>query len=141
MIPRKGYGGMTNASERLRAVAHATLEAVGEGPAQVQVLSFPRSDRGKANLDAVRSYFSGQFLDHTSGLHRLVIDLSGVTALDSAALGPLVQKLREIQEHQGHLVLCGVEAPALREIFALTRFDRVFPILVTRAEAVAAAGR
>jgi anti-sigma B factor antagonist len=78
-------------------------------------------------------------LDHTHGWNRLVLDLSGVPALDSAALGPLVQKLREVQEANGRLVLTGVEAPALREIFALTRFDRVFPIVPDRAAAIAQA--
>jgi anti-sigma B factor antagonist len=105
----------------------------------VKVVSFVRNERGQVSFDTVRAYFSALMLDHTHGWNRLVLDLSGVPALDSAALGPLVQKLREVQEANGRLVLTGVEAPALREIFALTRFDRVFPIVPDRAAAIAQA--
>ncbi|MCS6971279.1 MAG: STAS domain-containing protein [Planctomycetota bacterium] len=105
----------------------------------VRVVSFARDERGQVPNDAVRAYFASLMLDHTHEWHRVVFDLSGVASLDSAALGPLVQKLRETQASQGRLVLTGVEAPALREIFALTRFDRVFPILPNRAAAIAMA--
>jgi len=106
---------------------------------EVHVVSFIRDDRGLVSHEQARRYFASAMLEHTHGWARVVLDLSGVPALDSAALGPLVQKLREVQELNGKLVLTGVEAPALREIFALTRFDRVFPILPTTATAVAIA--
>lgn len=105
----------------------------------VRVVSFIPGDRGSPSHEAVRAYFANTFLEHTRPWNHLVLDLGGVPALDSAALGPLVQKLREIQETRGKLVLTGVDAPALREIFALTRFDRVFTIVGERAAAVAAA--
>lgn len=124
-----------SSSECQRALAAVTVEEL----AGVRVVSFPPSDRGLANHDTVRTYFAQAFLDHVQGCHRLVLDLSGVAALDSAALGPLVQKLRDVQENRGRLVLTGVEAPALREIFALTRFDRVFAIVSGRDAAIAAA--
>lgn len=104
----------------------------------VHIVAFTRDEHGLADSDRVRHYFSGDFLKSTAGVRRMVIDLSGIAALDSASLGPLVQKLREIQDLKGHLALAGVASPALREIFALTRFDKVFPIYPTRAEAVAA---
>lgn len=105
----------------------------------VRVLSFQLDEQGRAPLDPVRRYFASAFLDHTAGWHHLVIDLTGVATLDSSCLGPLVQKLRQVQEAQGRLVLAGVASPALEEIFALTRFDKVFPIVATRAEALALA--
>jgi anti-anti-sigma factor len=123
------------ASDRQRAMA--SVQVASEGA--VRVLSFARGADGNVPFEVVRAYFAGSMLDHTHGWHRLAIDLGGVGTLDSAALGPLVQKLREVQANGGKLVLTGVEAPALREIFALTRFDRVFPILPTRALAIAAA--
>jgi anti-anti-sigma factor len=139
-IGRKGKPGMSQhqSSDHLRASTHlVATERVGD----VSIVSFPRNERGQVNADHVRSYFASQFLDHTHDLHRVVLDLSGVAALDSAALGPLVQKLREIQAHQGRLVLCGVDMPALKEIFALTRFDKVFPIVADRGTAVALAAK
>lgn len=117
-------------------IAHLVrLEPVGA----VQVLSFLRGAFGSAMQDQVRLYFARTFLEHTAGIDRLVVDLGGVEALDSAALGPLVQKLRDVNARGGRLALCRVEAPALREIFALTRFDKVFPIHADREAAVAEA--
>ncbi len=104
----------------------------------VSTVSFHQDEHGLANADQVRSYFANDFLRNTAGIRRLVIDLSGVASLDSASLGPLVQKLREIQDLKGNLALAGVHSPALREIFALTRFDKVFSIYGNRAEAVTA---
>ncbi len=114
---------------------HAVLFAEENG---VHIITFARDERGNADQDQVRHFFANDLLPQTQGWKRLVIDLSGVVSLDSASLGPLVQKLREIQDLQGRMALAGVTSPALREIFALTRFDKVFPIHPTSDEAVAA---
>ncbi len=104
----------------------------------VHTIAFHHDQQGQANTDLVLAYFAQDFLPSTAGVRRLVIDLSGVLSLNSASLGPLVQKLREIQDLEGQLALAGVTSPALKEIFALTRFDKVFPLYQTRAEAIAA---
>jgi anti-anti-sigma factor len=104
----------------------------------VHTIAFHQDEGGVANAEVVQNYFATDFLKTTHGIKRLVIDLSGVGTLNSASLGPLVQKLREIQDLKGSLALAGVTSPALREIFALTRFDKVFPIYPLRAEAVRA---
>lgn len=127
--------GSIGSSEYQRMMTH--IQVTEEGP--VHVVSFVRNDQGQVGFEYVRTYLASAMLEHTHGWNRLVLDLSGVPALDSSALGPLVQKLREVQEAQGRLVLTGVDAPALKEIFALTRFDRVFPILPSRPLAVATA--
>lgn len=105
---------------------------------QVQVITFPLDARGLANPEMTRMYFSGKFSEQVAGFDRLVVDMTGVQALDSSALGPLVQKLRDVQKRGGKMALTGLIAPALREIFALTRFDKVFVITPSRAEAIAA---
>lgn len=115
------------------------LYVLHEETSGVHVVSFLRDAEGVAPLEPVKHYFATGFLDHTSGWHRLVVDLSGVATLDSACLGPLVQKFRQTQKSAGRLVLTGVTSPALEEIFALTRFDKVFPITHDRAEAIAIA--
>ncbi len=104
----------------------------------IRAISFQRDERGQANQEMVRLYFSNEFLKSTSGVRNLVIDLTGVLSLDSAALGPLVQKLREVHDLDGRMALAGVVSPALKEIFALTRFDKVFPIYPSRQEAMSA---
>jgi len=113
----------------LKVVIDATVKGV-------HVLSFPRDAEGLCNLDQVRTFFANDFLGHVAATRRLIIDLSGVASLDSSCLGPLVQKMREIKDQGGRLVLVGVEAPALQEIFALTRFDKVFPIYHTVNDAL-----
>ncbi len=104
----------------------------------VHVLSFRRDELGIADLDQVRHYFAQRFLEETAAFPKLVIDLAGVATLDSACLGPLVQRLRQTQANHGRLALCGVDSPALDEIFSLTRFDKVFPFYKLRADAVGA---
>ena len=108
-----------------------------DGP--VSVISFAKGEDGHVHLEPVKLYLATRLLEHTAGIDRLVIDLSGVASLDSSCLGPLIQKLRQVQQAKGRLVLTGISSPALEEILALTRFDKVFPILKTRAEAVALA--
>lgn len=102
------------------------------------ILTFRRDELGIADLDQVRHYFAHRFLADTNICTRLVIDLTGVATLDSACLGPLVQRLRQTQQSGGRLALCGVDSPALEEIFTLTRFDKVFVFYKTRVDAVAA---
>lgn len=105
----------------------------------VHVIAFNRDERGSADQDQVRFFFANELLIRTQAWPRLVIDLTGVVTLDSSSLGPLVQKLRDTQDVKGSLALTGLVSPALREIFAITRFDKVFAIYPTRAEAVVAA--
>lgn len=103
----------------------------------ITVVSFRRNEHGTADLDQVRHWFANVFLLSSQPAERMVIDLTGVPTLDSSCLGPLVQKLRQAQTAGGRLALTGVESPALEEIFALTRFDKVFPIFKHRNEATA----
>lgn len=102
----------------------------------ITVVSMALDGSGKANSEAVRHFFSTRFLDVTEGTVRLVVDLDGIATLDSAALGPLVQRLREVQQAGGRMALCSVNASGLREIFALTRFDQIFPIFPDRQQAL-----
>ncbi len=104
----------------------------------VHVVTFAREGQAAAPQEAVRRFFSEEFFKATANSSLLVVDLTGVTSLDSSSLGPLVQKLRETSDRKGKMALSGVQSPALREIFALTRFDKVFPIYPDRATAVQA---
>jgi len=122
-----------SANDSTRQSRRPVVETVVSG---VTVFSFPHEPGALANLDQVRNYFATAFAENAAPLRRLAIDFTGVSTLDSSCLGPLLQKLRDVHDHGGRLVLCCVESPALREIFALTRFDKVFPIYPTRAEAL-----
>ena len=102
----------------------------------VLVVSFERDANDRASLEIVRQYFANDFFDATDGKQQLVIDLSGVSTLDSSSLSPLVQRLREINEDEGKMVLCGIHSQGLREILSLTRFDQIFDIYKDANEAV-----
>lgn len=62
-------------------------------------------------------------IDEGSG--RLIVDLAGVTFLDSTILGLLVGALRRMRESGGELLLVYPPEPA-RRIFAFTGLERVF---------------
>ena len=64
-----------------------------------------------------------------------VVDFSNVAHLSSSALGALITLSKRIREKNGQLRLCGI-APAIQEIFAITRLNEIFRILPSRKEAV-----
>lgn len=66
---------------------------------------------------------------------RLVLDLAGVDFLDSSGLGAIVSILKALGQ-RGSLVVCNARGGVLA-LFQLTRMDKVFALLPSRAEAVA----
>src|SRR5690606_38106595 len=58
---------------------------------------------------------------------RLVLDLSGVTFLDSTGLAVLVAVHRRARAEGGELSLAGPR-PVVRKLLGITYLDRVFPI-------------
>jgi anti-sigma B factor antagonist len=67
---------------------------------------------------------------------RIVVDLAGVSFLDSTALGILVRAVREVDGRGGEIriVLPGGTA---RRIFEITTLDRVLPVADSRTQALA----
>jgi anti-sigma B factor antagonist len=70
---------------------------------------------------------------------RLLLDFARIQQVSSAALGKLVKLMSHAQAVRGRLKLCGLH-PDLRQVFKITRLDRVFDIYETEAEALAAFG-
>jgi anti-sigma B factor antagonist len=70
---------------------------------------------------------------------RIVVDLSGVTFIDSTSLGVLVQGERRLRPAGGRLALVCSD-PGITKIFMITALDRIFPIYAARDDAVAALG-
>lgn len=104
----------------------------------VHIVSFRAEDNPELAHEVISHFFSEVFLGATKELTTILVDLGNVPALDSSSLGPLVQKLRDTQDRGGAMALCNVESPGLREIFSLTRFDKIFPIHADRQTALAA---
>ena len=67
-----------------------------------------------------------------------VLDLSRLSYMGSAALGLMVNLRQQIKQSGGRLVLCGL-SPQLLHIFKTCCMERLFKIVKSRADAVAAA--
>ena len=62
-----------------------------------------------------------------AGRHHLVVDLSGVSFMDSTGLGVLVGRLKQIRLHDGSLKLVCTHDRVLK-VFVITGLDKVFAI-------------
>jgi len=67
----------------------------------------------------------------------LLLDLSGVSYMDSSGLATLIEYLQQALKFQGKLALAGV-SDRLRTIFDLARLGEIFSIYATVEEAKAA---
>lgn len=70
---------------------------------------------------------------------RLAIDLSRLDYISSAGLRVLLVVAKKVQQAQGKMVLFGL-LPNVREVFAVSGFDKIFAIQSDAATAVAALG-
>lgn len=68
---------------------------------------------------------------------RLVIDLSEVGYMSSTGLRVLMLAAQRCRQQDTPLAVAGLQ-PTMREIFTISRFDRVFPIYPTVREALSA---
>ncbi len=81
--------------------------------------------------------FKSQLKAHLdSGTSRFVLDLSEVEFVDSSGLGAMVG-LFKLLPPGGDMALCGL-CPTVVNLVRLTRLDKVFRIIATQEEAVAA---
>jgi anti-sigma B factor antagonist len=67
---------------------------------------------------------------------RVVVNLEGVSFMDSTALATLVQGMKRCRQAGGDLRLCNLQQP-VRIIFELTRLDKAFDIYPSEADALA----
>lgn len=61
------------------------------------------------------------------GIHAVEVDLSAVSAMDTAGVAVLVEMLRTVQKGGAQFCLCGV-SESLRRVIQLTRLDEAFGI-------------
>lgn len=66
----------------------------------------------------------------------LVVDLSGVTFVDSQGIGALLRGTRRFEGNEGRFRLV-VPSSDIRRVFEITALDRVFALARTREEALA----
>ena len=70
-----------------------------------------------------------------NGQPRLVIDLEGVSFVDSTGLGSVIAALKMVRSSQGDLRLAAPNQQ-VRVVLELTTLDRVFPYFATVEEAL-----
>lgn len=72
-----------------------------------------------------------------NGESRLIVDLRGVSFMDSTGLGILVGRLKLVRARRGSMrLVCA--APRMLRILSITGLDTVFPLHEDLADAVAA---
>lgn len=67
----------------------------------------------------------------------VVIDLVRVNFIDSSGVATLVEGLKGTKGNGAAMILCGM-SEKVRDVFELARLDKVFTIMGSRAEALAA---
>ncbi|MFO1418407.1 MAG: STAS domain-containing protein [Methylotetracoccus sp.] len=70
-----------------------------------------------------------------AGQHRLVLDCSAINYISSAGLRVFLLIAKKIAAAQGSLKLCGLNG-AVREVFDISGFSKLFTIVPTRADAL-----
>jgi anti-sigma B factor antagonist len=69
---------------------------------------------------------------------QLVVDLSGVSYIDSAGLGAVIEAMQEVEAYGGKFALAGLQK-TVRSIFKMSRLDQIFSIFPDVDAALAAA--
>lgn len=67
---------------------------------------------------------------------RILVDLSGVTYIDSSGLAVMIETLQRIQAYGGKFAMFGLRE-SVRGIFQIARLDQIFSIFPDEAAALA----
>ena len=70
-------------------------------------------------------------------LPKIVVDLGGVSYIDSSGLALFIEAMQRIQAYGGKFALCDLR-PTVKTIFEIARLDQVFQIYPDKAAAQAA---
>ncbi|MGH3135611.1 MAG: STAS domain-containing protein [Gaiellaceae bacterium] len=92
--------------------------------------------RAEGELDAYAAPELTSVINDTLGDARVVVDLVGVSFMDSTALGLVVRLVRELREGGGDVRVVLPRGSA-RRIFEITTLDRVLPVSTSQANALA----
>ena len=87
-----------------------------------------------AHTGAIEELITGLL---AQGVRKIVVDLSGVTHIDSTGIGVFIASLGKVTQAGGALAMAGASG-VVREGFRVTRLDRVFRFYADRATALEA---
>jgi anti-sigma B factor antagonist len=106
------------------------VEDIGD----VTVVSFTdKKILDEQNIQVIGEQLFGLVDD--SGRTKLLLNFSNVEYMSSAALGKLITLNKKVQAAGGKLVLCNI-IPQIREVFEITRLDKVLVIRGDEQEAL-----
>jgi anti-anti-sigma factor len=94
---------------------------------------------GEVDMGTGPAFHTGLLQALGAGRNGLIVDLSRVSFLDSAALTSLVNAFDSLREQGGSLIIVATD-PRMRAFFSVARLDRDFLVLSSRADALAAVG-
>lgn len=72
----------------------------------------------------------------TAKAPKVIVDLSGVSYMDSSGLAVFIEAMQRVQGYGGKFAMCGLRE-SVRHIFAVACLDQVFRIFPDRAAALA----
>jgi anti-sigma B factor antagonist len=111
--------------------AHLTVSQEGEVTI-VELLD--RNILEEANITAMGDHIGSVIDEQTNP--KLLIDFQHVEHLSSAALGSLIKINTKIKEKGGQLRLSNID-PQIREVFLITKLNKLFQIHDDRSDALA----
>lgn len=91
-----------------------------------------------AVVDTLRSALENE-LDEDPGLRNIIVNLSGVTYIDSSGLGVLLGRYRRISGAGGRMFIVGA-SPQVRRILDMSGLFRIMKECASESDALAHAG-
>jgi anti-sigma B factor antagonist len=116
---------MTSAASRIRVVDHDGIVRIG---------FIDRNILDEANIQRIGEEIS-QIID-SQVQPKVLISFDNVDHLSSAALGTLITINNKISNKDGQLRLAEID-PQIREIFTITKLDKLFKIFDSEEDALA----
>ena len=119
-----GKAAMPDASQRLNVTDQK----------DVKIVNFVESKiLDEANIEDIRKQLIA--LAESKDRLKILLDFSNVDHLSSAALGMLINVNNRVKQQNGQLRLVNIK-PQIMEVFEITKLNKLFKILPSRAEAL-----
>jgi len=100
----------------------------------VKIVNFVESKiLDEANIEDIRKQLIA--IAESKDRLKILLDFSNVDHLSSAALGMLINVNNAVKQHNGQLRLVNIK-PQIMEVFEITKLNKLFKILPTRADAL-----